>query len=514
MTGFRGIRWVKALFKGLTTKRESLTELNSDKQKSSTMTTTTLTAINQHKWRLLYGASALTLVGAIVLSGNQYVASNMVEGYHVKLYDQEIGVVSSQQLIEEYKSSRPLEIQEQNPDVHMELNTDGVSTEPEVAYMLETDDAGVIAKLNELLVPQALGVELRVDEKVVAVVKDQAAADQILQQIRDPFTPKEKVTGKVNALSAANAGMTDIGSAPSELEKVDFVEKVETEEVPIDPDVLEDPKAVVKRLQTGGMQPTKYKVVEGDCVSCIAQKFGTSTKFIHENNPGIEDDKLKIGQEIDLTVLKPVISVKTLERVVQNHEIQFDTEYIQDDSLRVGIIQPVSAGKNGMKKVTIQVTKVNGQLLSEELVSEDLIEAPVVAKARRGTKVVLGEGTGKFSWPVISPNISSTFGQRWGRLHKGIDITGNKNIQSADNGKVVETGYKSDYGNYIIIDHMNGYETLYGHLSKIISSKGDIVEKGEKIGVMGSTGDSTGVHLHFEIHKKGSLENPLKYLSR
>ena len=69
---------------------------------------------------------------------------------------------------------------------------------------------------------------------------------------------------------------------------------------------------------------------------------------------------------------------------------------------------------------------------------------------------------------------------RWGKLHKGIDITGNKNIMAADNGKVMETGYKSDYGNYIIINHLNGYETLYGHLSKINTTAGTIVEKGDK----------------------------------
>ena len=94
--------------------------------------------------------------------------------------------------------------------------------------------------------------------------------------------------------------------------------------------------------------------------------------------------------------------------------------------------------------------------------------------------MIKGEGTGKFAWPVISPSISSTFGFRWGKLHKGIDITGNRNIMAADNGKIVETGYKSDYGNYIIINHLNGYETLYGHLSQIIAKSGTIVEKGEK----------------------------------
>jgi murein DD-endopeptidase MepM/ murein hydrolase activator NlpD len=145
---------------------------------------------------------------------------------------------------------------------------------------------------------------------------------------------------------------------------------------------------------------------------------------------------------------------------------------------------------------------------------EQVIEQPVSAVAKKGTKVVLGEGTGKFARPVLSPNITSSFGMRWGKMHKGIDITGNKNIMASDNGVVIYVGDKGDgYGNQVILDHQNGYRTVYGHLSQILTTKGKVVEKGEKIGIMGSTGDSTGTHLHFEVQRNGVAENPLKFLS-
>ena len=128
--------------------------------------------------------------------------------------------------------------------------------------------------------------------------------------------------------------------------------------------------------------------------------------------------------------------------------------------------------------------------------------------------MVLGEGTGKFAWPVVNPTVSSNYGKRWGRQHKGIDITSkNKSILAADTGKVIYAGFKSDYGNHIIIDHQNGYKTLYAHLSKMDVKKGDIVEKGDKIGTMGTTGRSTGVHLHFEVIVNGVSKNPRSYLS-
>ncbi|MNH99757.1 Murein hydrolase activator NlpD precursor [compost metagenome] len=509
MTGFRGIRFVKDLIKRFKTVSASLTTNEPDKQE--TLADNTLSKIKKHKWTLAYGISAVTLAGAISFAGHTYVDSHTLEVYHVSIDGQEVGIVSNTQLIEQYKLNREQEVQKNFPNMRISLETDGISLKTERAYNKKTDDQGVIAALNEQIQPQPIGTELRIDGVVVAIVKDQATVDQILEKVKEPFAPKMKMAGRVATLAAAE---NDIGEAPSELQKVEFVQAVATSDIPIQPNDLGNPDEIVAKLQTGDMKPTKYTVQEGDCVSCIAKKFNTTKQFLYEKNPWIQEDKLKIGDTLDLTVLQPALSVKTTERVVQNQEIQHDTDYVKDDSLRLGVVQPISSGKNGMKQVTFEVTKIDGQLKDESLIHEEIIDQPVTAKVRKGTKVILGEGTGKFSWPVLSASLSSTFGTRWGKLHKGIDITGNKNIMAADNGKVIETGYKSDYGNYIIITHLNGYETLYGHLSKINTSTGKIVEKGEKIGIMGSTGDSTGVHLHFEIHKGGSLENPLKYLNR
>ncbi len=212
--------------------------------------------------------------------------------------------------------------------------------------------------------------------------------------------------------------------------------------------------------------------------------------------------------------MKPALSVRSVELVVENQEVQYDTVVQQDPSLKEGITETVQQGKNGMKKLTVKLTKIDGKVDEEQVLKEDIVEPPVSAVVRKGSKVILGEGTGNFSWPVIGASITSTFGMRWGKMHKGVDLVGGSGIVAADNGKVIYTGYDHGYGNHIIIDHLNGYQTLYGHLSAIQTSVGTVVEKGEKIGVMGSTGDSTGTHLHFEIHKSGAIENPLKYLNR
>src|SRR5699024_10251340 len=105
--------------------------------------------------------------------------------------------------------------------------------------------------------------------------------------------------------------------------------------------------------------------------------------------------------------------------------------------------------------------------------------------------------------------------ERWGRTHKGIDIArpSNRAILAADHGVVTSAGYNSGgYGNKIVINHNNGMKTIYAHLDSISVKSGQKVEKGMEIGVMGSTGRSTGIHLHFEVYKNGKLKNPMSYL--
>lgn len=465
-----------------------------------------------YRKHLYAGLGAIGIAAMGTLGVQQYVAAHTIEVFHVYVGGQQVGTVSSPQVVDDFKLAKYKELEEKNPNVHMILNTEDVILKSEKAFNAKSDDQAALKKLDERLQPHAVGVELVVDGKVIGVVKDKDTAEQILNQIKGKYVGSaEQEKGKVGILSVRK----DLNPGESEVQKAEFIQKVELNQKPIEPEQLMDPNEMLRKLETGDVQPTKYTVEKGDCVSCIAKKFGISKQVIYENNPWIADDMIKVGQKLDLTVLQPTLSVKTVEKVVERQEIQYDTDYITDDSLRLGVIQTITPGKNGLKNVTFLVTKVNGKMMDEELLNEEIIQQPVKAVAKKGTKVVLGEGSGKFAWPVLGSSVTSGYGYRWGVLHKGIDlVSNNKSIMAADNGKVVYAGYKADYGNHIIIDHLNGYRTLYGHLSKIDVSVGKIVEKGEKIGVMGSTGDSTGVHLHFEIQKNGSVDNPLKYLNR
>ncbi len=124
---------------------------------------------------------------------------------------------------------------------------------------------------------------------------------------------------------------------------------------------------------------------------------------------------------------------------------------------------------------------------------------------------------GKFIWPVpSSKKVSSSFGKRRGRHHDGIDIpavSGTHIIASAA-GTIVVSGWLKGYGRVIVVKHDDGYHTVYAHNSKNFVSKGQTVSQGEVIARVGSTGRSTGPHLHFEIRRKNKVRNPAFYLAR
>ena len=132
------------------------------------------------------------------------------------------------------------------------------------------------------------------------------------------------------------------------------------------------------------------------------------------------------------------------------------------------------------------------------------------------------KGTGSLSWPLpASDYITSGFGHRESPTagassnHQGIDIgasTGSS-ITAADGGTVITASYSSSAGNYVVISHGNGLSTVYMHCSKLLVSEGDTVSKGQTIAKVGSTGYSTGPHLHFGVRKNGSYVDPTDYVS-
>lgn len=122
------------------------------------------------------------------------------------------------------------------------------------------------------------------------------------------------------------------------------------------------------------------------------------------------------------------------------------------------------------------------------------------------------QGTGSFAWPVTG-QITSGYGWRWGKVHRAVDIAADTGtpIYAADSGVVVRAGWRGSYGQAVEIDHGNGFRTVYGHCSQLFVTRGAGVAKGQVIAAIGSTGFSTGPHLHFEVVHNGERVDPMTY---
>ena len=120
---------------------------------------------------------------------------------------------------------------------------------------------------------------------------------------------------------------------------------------------------------------------------------------------------------------------------------------------------------------------------------------------------------GGWSWPAPG-TVTSGFGYRWGRLHAGIDVGAPSGapISAAKGGVVSYAGWMGGYGSIIVLSHGDGMTTRYAHQSALGASVGQVVEAGQRIGSVGSTGNSTGPHLHFEVRINEEPQNPILYL--
>ena len=194
--------------------------------------------------------------------------------------------------------------------------------------------------------------------------------------------------------------------------------------------------------------------------------------------------------------------------------MKFANKVIEVDNMYKGDTKVKQEGSDGKREATYMIRKQNGVVVGQSILAEKILVEPKEHIVLKGTKVIPSRGSGVFAWPAEGGYISSRKGQRWGRQHEGIDIArpNGFTIKATDNGVVVAAGRAGTYGNRVVVDHKNGYKTTYAHLSSISVKVGDVVPQGSKLGIMGSTGRSTGTHLHFEVEKNGVNVDPLTVL--
>ncbi len=275
----------------------------------------------------------------------------------------------------------------------------------------------------------------------------------------------------------------------------------------------------VAYLLTGTKEKHIYSVVAGDIPESIAEEHGMTIDELYAANPSLIDNGylLQIGQELALEVPVPMLTVVTTERKEYNDSIDFETTEEENPEMYEGETRVKVAGVKGKRQVIAQVTKENGLEVSRELVSEEVLSEPVGEVLIVGTKPAPPrKGTGTFAIPLARGTFvrTSEFGYRWGRLHRGLDMacpTGSP-IYASDGGVVVESGWGGSYGYVVVIDHGGNFQTRYAHCSALYVSEGENVFQGQHIADVGSTGNSTGPHVHFEVMQNGTHVNPAPYI--
>lgn len=437
--------------------------------------------------------------------------------YYIYVNDQYVGTVSDKAIIENVVETK---VETKEKALNNELN---LTVGPKLTYIPEqvfesvsnADDKKVVEKINELLSIEAEATEILLDDSVSIYVKDKETAEQVLEEIKLKYVTKEQLEQVEKQKLNADVSLPPLKENETRLVDVRLSKNVSLSNVKVQPSKLLTTSEAVDYLLKGTLEEKKYKVKEGDVLGQIANDHDMPLEQLLSLNSGLnEDSVLNIDQELNVTVLKPFVEVIVDKEVFKKEEIPYSKEVVEDSSMYKGDIIVEQEGKNGVKEVTYKVSEQNGAVSHKAPLNETIIKEPSTYIVRKGTKVIPSRGDGEFAWPAVGGYISSRQGQRWGRLHKGIDIArpSDRTIIAADNGKIKFAGRSGGYGNKVVIDHQNGFETVYAHLSSISVNVGQSVSQGTQIGIMGSTGNSTGVHLHFEIYKNGNLENPLDYI--
>lgn len=265
-------------------------------------------------------------------------------------------------------------------------------------------------------------------------------------------------------------------------------------------------------------------VTSGETIKEIADEYELSVKEFLIVNPEIisENALLFNGQEVNVGLVKPIISIVVENNLVEDKTVPYQSQTKYDNKYVVGTTWTEQTGQNGISRVEYYTETINGVITQVIPLSSEVIK-PVVDEViiKGGLSINYVGDTGAWYWPTLRPYvITSYFGWRTDPIdgshtyHRGIDISGTGHgspIYAAQSGTISKIGFAGDMGNFIYIDHGNGYETIYMHLSGFANGMrlGTAVTKGETIGYMGSTGYSTGTHLDFRIIINGVYIDPL-----
>lgn len=348
---------------------------------------------------------------------------------------------------------------------------------------------------------------LYVDGELKAASENRQHFDLILNEIKEPYETDE------------------------ENSRIEFVEDVVIKRGMFSSDMMKDEAGLRALFETDSDNPAYYICQDGDYMSTIAAKFDMTTAQLKALNPDVEETAIYEGLKLNIAAPDIYLRVKTVKTEVYTESVGFSVKRENDSSMYVGNTKVKTQGVKGQKEVTAEVTYIDGKRVGKQVVDSHIIKKPVDKVILVGTKkrsyssgggYVSGnfsQGSGSSSGSLTNPLAGSYVSCGWYGYsgHRAVDLclrggTLNAPVRAADGGTVIFSGWAGGYGNMIKIQHSGGMVTAYAHLNSRFVQVGDKVSKGQTIGRAGSTGNSTGPHLHFEVIINGTKVNPMNYL--
>lgn len=300
---------------------------------------------------------------------------------------------------------------------------------------------------------------------------------------------------------------------------MDFSEKIEAVETYLPADQLTSLEDAINLVVMEQEMPSIYEVVAGDTLTAIAARVNLPMEQIVEMNDILEDVNtiLHIGDQLLITVPEPELSVTRVEDKYYDEIYDAEIEYIDNPNWYTSKVVVRRQPSAGARKVVARVWYVNDKEVAREIIKEEVAQEAVSKIVERGTQV-----PPTYIKPINGGRVTSTFGNRAqpvpgaSTYHQAVDWatpTGTP-VYASSGGTVERAGWIGSYGYAVYINHPDGRQTRYAHLSKILVKAGQKVKQGDRIALSGNTGVTSGPHLHFEMIINGKKVDPLKYVPR
>ena len=437
--------------------------------------------------------------------------------YNVYLESELIGTVESKEKLEKYIDSKGVELKNKFNVETIYAPTD-LEIVKSVSFKKKIDTIeDIYNKINTKGAFTIEGYRVRVsartedEEDMIIYVTDKEIFSSALEQVISTFIGKEKYEAYKNKTQEE---IIDTGEKIEDV-YIDNKIAIKEEKIPVNKKIYADELELSQYLLFGdNQQYLKYKVKSGDTIQSIIDAHEISIEEFLITNPEITSAQslLYEGQMVTINTINTKLDVVQASYLVEDVETRFTIEERIDNTQLEGYSKKEQIGQNGINRVSQKVKTVNGVITYVSPVSNEEIKPPTSEVWTIGGKIIPNVGSlTVWAWPTDNGyRITSNYAWRINpvtrlrEFHKGIDVAGlgyGKPIYAANNGDVYLAKYSSSYGNYVVINHNNGYYTLYAHM-KSIDSKikvGKTVSRGQVIGYIGSTGMSTGPHLHFEL---------------